>query len=198
MADFKIAFGITMGHEGGFANDPVDVGGMTYRGIARRYHPSWEGWVTIDAALANKVNPDSKQVFDMLAPLVEKFYKANFWDVMLLDQVQSQEIANEMFDTGVNMDTTRAASFLQRSLNCMNRDGSTYPDLVEDGKMGPTSLDTLNNRLPKADLSLLLVWLNVCQGQHYMEYMKKSTKQEKFARSWGSRVMIVKKGVPAP
>ena len=37
MADFNIAFEITMGHEGGYSFDKDDAGGETYRGISRRY-----------------------------------------------------------------------------------------------------------------------------------------------------------------
>ena len=48
MADFRTAYYLTMGHEGGYNNDPDDVGGETYKGIARNYHASWEGWKIVD------------------------------------------------------------------------------------------------------------------------------------------------------
>lgn len=201
MADFKPAFDITMGHEGGYANDPDDAGGETYRGIARRYHPSWKGWLIIDQAKLPESqnlckfpkNLASMAFIAQLNVLVRDLYQDTFWNPMLLNEVPSQPIANEMFDTGVNMSTTRAVTFLQRSLNVMNRDGRTYPDLVEDGVMGPTTLKALKLLLSvPGEEELLLTWMNVCQGQHYMEYMKKSPTQEKFARSWVKRVSIKK------
>ena len=40
MANFSDAYALTSAHEGGYVNDPVDRGGETYRGIARRYFPN--------------------------------------------------------------------------------------------------------------------------------------------------------------
>ena len=48
MADFNKAYKATMGHEGGYVDDPADKGGETYKGIARRYNPGWGGWKQID------------------------------------------------------------------------------------------------------------------------------------------------------
>lgn len=184
MANFKEAFDITMGHEGGYVNDPADAGGETYRGIARRYNPDWNGWTIID-----NTKPDID--FGTMDPYVRSFYKERYWDVNLLDDFP-QSIANEMFDTGVNMGTGRAARFLQECLNYLNRNGSLFPDLVVDGKIGNKSLNALNTVLPD-DEDILLVMLNVCQGRHYMEYMSKSPTQERFARGWFKRVEISKK-----
>ena len=44
MANFEEAYYKTMGHEGGYTDDPSDVGGETYKGIARTYNPDWDGW----------------------------------------------------------------------------------------------------------------------------------------------------------
>ena len=44
MAQFKIAFQKTLLHEGNYSNDPSDLGGETYKGIARNIHSSWSGW----------------------------------------------------------------------------------------------------------------------------------------------------------
>ena len=51
MADFNQAFDITMGHEGGYANNKLDTGGETYRGVSRNNWPDWEGWRLIDRLL---------------------------------------------------------------------------------------------------------------------------------------------------
>ena len=48
MADFTKAYALTAAYEGGYVDDPEDAGGETYRGISRRYHPSWQGWQIID------------------------------------------------------------------------------------------------------------------------------------------------------
>jgi len=185
MADFNKAFDKTMGHEGGYVNDPDDVGGETYRGIARRYHPQWEGWDVIDDTKPNINDAE-------LDPHVRKFYEMKYWDVNQLDDFP-QDVAEEMFDTGVNMGIGRAARFLQECLNYLNRNGRLFDDLVVDGDVGPATMNALNIIVNANDDHILLVMMNVCQGRHYMEYMSKSPTQEKFARGWFKRVEITKK-----
>jgi len=182
MAEFNEAFDKTMGHEGGYVNDPLDAGGETYRGIARKYNPQWEGWNLIDD---QKPNIDNVQ----LDSFVRKFYKERYWDVNRLDEFP-QKVANEMFDTGVNMGIGRAAKFLQRSLNYLNRNGTLFDDLVDDGAIGTKSLTALNIVIKAGDENVLLKIMNVHQGQHYLDYMTKSPTQEKFARGWFSRVQV--------
>ena len=182
MADFNLAFDITMSHEGGYVNDPNDAGGETYRGIARVYNPQWSGWDLIDDQKPN-INADE------LDPHVRTFYEERYWDVNRLDDFP-QSVANEMFDTGVNMGIGRAAKFLQECLNYLNRNGSLFADLVVDGAIGPASLNAISK--VKADEEILLTMLNVCQGRHYMNYMTKSPTQEKYARGWFKRVIITK------
>lgn len=48
MADFKTAYDITSGLEGGYVNDTNDLGQETYKGISRRFWPHWDGWQHID------------------------------------------------------------------------------------------------------------------------------------------------------
>lgn len=191
MADFDKAFFKTMGHEGGYVNDKDDAGGETFMGISRKYNPTWAGWDVIDDHKSCSDFPKCIEDNDELDELVMDFYEATYWDVNRLDEVESQAIASEMFDTGVNMGVTRAAKFLQEALNYLNRDEKTYPDLVVDGKIGPASLDALNYILNAGDEEVLLTIMNVLQGQHYLDYMKKSPTQEKYARGWFKRVTLV-------
>jgi len=190
MASFKEAYDLTMGHEGGYVHDPDDVGGETYKGVARRYHPSWYGWSMIDDAKSESDFPQCLDRDQELQEAVEDFYKDKYWDVNRLDEFP-QAVSEELFDTGVNMGIGRAAKFLQECLNYLNRNGSLFDDLVVDGAIGPASLRAANTVLPK-DEHTLLVMLNVCQGRHYMNYMTKSPTQEKFARGWFKRVSFTK------
>jgi lysozyme family protein len=48
VAIFRISYDLTNQIEGGYVNDPDDKGGETYRGIARKKHPSWRGWYKVD------------------------------------------------------------------------------------------------------------------------------------------------------
>jgi len=66
---------------------------------------------------------------------VKAFYKENYWDKFLGDEINSQEIADEIFDTSVNMGVERAVKFLQKALNYLNRDELLYLNLVVDGSI---------------------------------------------------------------
>lgn len=193
MANFTEAYNITLGHEGGYANDPDDAGGETYKGIARRYHPSWDGWQIIDTLKHQEGFPNSAYSDTRLDQSVKRFYKAYYWDVNLLDSIPDQTIANEMFDTGVNMGTERAARFLQRAVNLLNKNGSLYRDIVEDGKIGPNTLKALQACLAYRGNEYLYKIMNILQGNHYIEYMTKSPTQEKFAYGWLERVNFIKR-----
>lgn len=195
MAKFEEAFNITMGHEGGYSKDPTDAGGETYRGISRKYFPNWSGWGIIDslkgAHLRFPKNLRNREFIDKINPMVMSFYKINFWDKFWGNVIMYQNVANEMFDTAVNMSITRAILFLQQSLNFLNRNQKLFLDVVEDGYIGKNTINALES-LPRKDIDILLKMMNVLQARHYMEYMKKSPKQEKYARGWFSRVIINK------
>ena len=193
MANFEEAYRITLGHEGGYANDSYDAGGETYKGVARRYYPSWEGWAIIDAAKSNKHTfPGSLPNNHYLEELIRKFYKANYWDKFWGDEIPNQIVANEMFDTGVNMGTRRAVKYLQMGLNLLNRNQKNYADIMEDGVFGNNTLNTLKMYLNIDNESYLVKIMNILQGMHYIEYMTKSPTQERFARGWLSRINISK------
>lgn len=190
MADFKTAYEKTMGHEGGWADDPDDSGGQTWKGIARNYHPHWDGWTIIDSIRMGKTPRQFEPLLaasTLLQESVLAFYKIEFWDVLRLDKVNSPDIANELFDTSVNMGEGIAAEFLQKSLNATNRNGKDYPDIDEDGQIGSQTLTVLNNH-PRPIQILKL--LNCQQGVRYMEICRKKPSQEKFMTSWMSRVGI--------
>lgn len=199
MADFYEAYKITMKHEGGYVNDKDDVGGETYCGIARNYNPSWEGWQLIDSlkaaaeAVGTPIFPANAYDNKEIDRLVKKFYKERYWDVNLLDHCTSQDVANEMFDTGVNMGTARAGKFLQKALNLLNDNGKRWDDIVEDGVVGKNTLKALDACLAFRSDDTLYKILNILQGMHYIEYMTKSPIQEKYAYGWLSRVDFIKK-----
>ena len=121
MANFGKAYQATMGHEGGYSKDADDLGGETYRGIARKFNPGWTGWAKIDAAKRTRGFPTSLDRDTALQNDVSAFYKQHYWDKFQGDAIPNQAIADELFDTGVNLGIPRAVEFLQRALNTLNR-----------------------------------------------------------------------------
>lgn len=183
MADFEKAYDLTMGHEGGYANNPNDRGGETYKGIARKHFPKWSGWVTIDA-YKNKAALGGDAT---LQKQVRAFYKEYFWNALYLDYVNDQRIATELFDTGVNMGTGQAALWLQTVLNVSNRGGKDYADVVKDGKIGHKTVTILNAH-PRPDE--VLKALNCLQGAKYIAICEANPSQEEFYRGWMKRVVL--------
>jgi lysozyme family protein len=190
MGDFLISYKKAMKIEGGYANDPDDSGGMTWRGISRKNHPDWKGWTTVDQIKLGLPQARFEVLLGQSTILkgeVESFYKKQFWDVMKLDQVVSQAICDEMFDSGINLNHEVVIEFLQMALNATNRNGRDYPDIDEDGKMGPKTVAVLNAHPRPAQVLKLL---NCQQGVYYMNITRKRPSQEKFMTSWLSRVEI--------
>lgn len=197
MANFKTAYAITMKAEGGYANNPKDYGKETYKGISRRFHPDWEGWKQIDyMKTTGRSFPDClalPECDELNNEMVPAFYKKFFWDIFLGDDIQHQLIANELFDTGVNMNHVRAIEFLQESLNFLYyRKGliMTNP-LVVDGKFGPKTFTALDTIKPSA-VKLLYKLMNIMQGNHYIERFRADVKQATFMVGWLERVQFAK------
>ena len=189
MADFTEAFARTARHEGGYVDDPLDRGGETYRGIARTRHPDWPGWALIDAARAGADFPRCLAHDQRLQAAVAGFYREHFWIPIDGDSLPDQALANELFDTAVNMGVGRSVRFLQAALNLLNRNGRDYPDLAQDGRLGPVTRQALEDLLANPDeRTPLLKLLNIQQGARYVALMNDDPTQERFARGWLKRV----------
>ena len=188
---FGEAYDRTMHHEGGYVFDPDDVGGETYKGISRAYNPSWEGWELVDAFKQINSFPKCLEFESDLQLQVKFFYKDKYFDPYIGDDMPPA-LACEMFDTSVNMGVGRAVKFLQVALNVLNRNQKLYPDMITDGDYGKTTHTCLHTYLKTDTIHLLVKIINVLQGNHYINYMTKSPKQEKYARGWFNRVSITK------
>src|SRR5579864_1507736 len=123
MADFKMAFLLTLQHEDstGSGRVTIDAGGRTRFGIAEKFHPDLpEEFFTGPAE-------------DALAE-AEKIEEREYWDAMRLAEVEDQNVANKLFDMGVNMGVRQAAIYAQRGANAVVGDDAR---LAEDGVIGP-------------------------------------------------------------
>lgn len=174
-----------VGVEGKYSNDPNDNGGETMYGI------------TIAVARANGYTGPMR---DMPLSVAKSIYKKQYWDLMHLDEIApiSRQVAHEMFDTGVNMGTGKAAMFLQRSLSALNRRGRDYPDLTVDGQIGPMSISALKTflnargRFTESE-SVLVELLNSQQGARYLDITEGRPQNEDFIYGWTLQ-RVVKRG----
>lgn len=188
MSNFDKAYDITMRHEGGYVNDPLDRGGETYKGISRVHHPNWHGWVLIDRIKAShSAARDINRVAaanDTLQKLVRLFYKERYWDVNRLDEF-NVKLGKEAFDTGVNMGPPVAARMLQEALNLCNDNGRLYPNLVVDGIVGPVTIRSAK----QANIERVYRTMNLLQGERYINIMRNNETQERFWGGWLERVI---------
>src|SRR5256885_5947008 len=156
--------------EGGYVDNPADRGGPTRFGIPQAVARA-HGY-----AGPMRLLPRSEAV---------AIYKRLSWLRPRLDEVakRSARLAAELFDTGVNMGPAVAATFLQRALTALNRNGRDYADLVPDGRIGPTTLAALDGFLKIRGVSVgppnqtnragcgetvLLRALEALQGERYL------------------------------
>lgn len=116
MANFDKEFNELILTEGGYVNDKDDAGGETYLGISRKNNPKWIGWKVIDAekkkGLKNITSRLKKD--EVLTNNAKLLYKQKYWDVLELDDIPSQNIAHELFDTAVNCGVKTAINIAQQ------------------------------------------------------------------------------------
>lgn len=134
MANFDKAFQRTSKFEGGYVNDPDDNGGETYNGISRKSNPSWLGWKIVDEQKKKSNFPNNlKERKAELLPLEKKLYKENYWDKVWGDKINKQEVADDMYDTAVNMGISASVKLSERLFK-----------MKETGKMNEELLKHLN------------------------------------------------------
>ena len=161
--------------EGGYVNHPADRGGPTCFGITEavaRAH-GYRG------AMARLPRDEAAAIYRRLYWLRPKF-----------DQVAARapRIAAELFDTGVNMGPAVAATFLQRALTALNRNGRDFADLVPDGRIGPRTLAALDGffeaRGKRGGETVLLRALEALQGERYLRLAERRPANEAFLYGW--------------
>jgi len=159
---FDRAFKAALGYEGGYVNDPKDPGGETKFGISKRAYPHLD--------IAALTLAEAKQI-----------YYRDYWKTLNLQKVSSAVIADEIFDTAVNMGRRTAAKIAQESINFLGG------DLAVDGSIGPSTIAALNSWAIK-DERALFVTLNGFQFMRYAQIVKKTASQLRFARGWTKRI----------
>lgn len=146
MADFKKCLAFLFSKEfastkDALAVDTHDRGGMTYKGIARRYHPEWSGWKIIDGILAK--HPDIREASQVcfkntaLDAAVELFYRVEFWSPIHGEDIMYQATATEMFISAVNTGAGTAVKLAQQAAG-----------VKVDGVFGMKTLTAVNALTP--------------------------------------------------
>ena len=160
--------------EGRYVNHPADRGGPTRFGITEAVARA-HGY---GGAIAQLPREEAMAIYRRLYWLRPKF-----------DAVaeRSERLAAELFDTGANMGPAVAATFLQRALTALNRNGSDYADLVPDGRIGPATLAALDAFFAKRGRqgeAVLLRAIEALQGERYLRLAERRPANEAFLYGW--------------
>ena len=160
--------------EGGYVDHPNDPGGATNYGITERVarRHGYRGHMR-----------------DLPREVAKHIYAVDYWDGPGFASVakHSEAIAEELFDTGVNMGVSVASTFLQRALNGFNRQGELYDDIREDGNIGPVTIRTLAAYLQRRGQeaeAVMVRALNCFQGERYFVIAEGRAASEDFLYGW--------------
>lgn len=165
---FNKAFEETIGHEGGYVNDPDDPGGETNFGISKKSYPN--------------VN-----IKELTVPLAKEIYYKDFWQKQSCNLFEDyDDISIELFDTSVNAGVYRGAKIFQESLNLSNRNQRDYLDIIIDGSIGPKTISAFRKSKNK---KLIYKLMNLLQGELYINLMRSNAINEKYV-GWFNRVKI--------
>lgn len=165
----------TIGKEGAYSNHPSDTGGETMWGITAAVARA-NGY---SQPMRNLSRDEAKSIYTN-----EYFVKPGFAKVHEI----SPTIAEELFDTGVNMGPSVPSLWFQQWLNGLNRQGKDYADIAEDGKIGAATVGALGRliavrgRLAAEDV--MLKGLNCSQGARYLDLARRRTANEDFLFGW--------------
>lgn len=156
---FDKAIKVVLAHEGGYVNDPDDLGGETKYGISKRSYP----------------NVDIKNLTKGQAI---EIYRRDWWDRHKYDQIEDLDVATKVFDLAVNMGAVSAHRLLQQAINF-----AEGGNLVVDGIIGPATLTAVNQAGP----ARVVEALRFMAAKRYYELAKARPANRTFLFGWLNR-----------
>ena len=162
--NFADALTALLVHEGGYANNPADPGGMTNLGVTAA---TWAMWVGHDV--------NEKQMRALTPSIVAPLYKRKYWDACRADELISG-LDYAVFDYAVNSGVGRAIKALQ---NCVG--------VAPDGGFGTTTMAAVSQF--KGDAAKTLIE-EYCDSR--LQFLKSLKTFPIFGKGWEKRVNEVK------
>jgi lysozyme family protein len=165
---FDRALAFTLKWEGGYANDPLDKGGETNKGITKAVYDKYR----TDRGLPIR----SVKIVSWVE--IKDIYKLLYWDKCKCDSLP-WPLSICVFDLAVNSGCKRAIELLQEVLG---------DDIIIDGLIGPKTLAAV-----KLQNSFLLASA-LCdrREQFYQGIVKHNPSQERFLKGWLTRLSALK------
>lgn len=148
----------TLLREGGsrITNVSSDRGGLTKFGISQRSYPNVD--------IENLTEVDAIGI-----------YKKDYWDRISGDKISSERIAENIFDTAVNMGVNTASRFAQVVVDL---------DLI-DGIIGSKTLAKING----CNEEIFILKYTLTKIEYYAKICNKDRTQGKFLLGWINRAL---------
>lgn len=158
MANFNDAIVKTLAREGGatFTDAASDKGGATKYGISQKAYPSLD--------IRNLTEQQARDI-----------YKRDYWDRTGGDTIKSQLVAENIFDTAVNMGVRTASKLAQLCIDFS----------PADGVLGSNSVDAIN----AADEHQFLAAYTISKIARYAYICNQDKSQSKFLLGWINRTL---------
>lgn len=173
-ADVEIALVNTFGHEGGYQCMHSDSGNWTGAKVGKGELKGTKYGI----AASSYPHEDIRNLTVQRAATI---YRRDFWGQLRLDDVRSQIIANECFDSAVNMGVGTQAKILQRAIN---QAGYPRKKLTVDGVIGRATIARLN----EVDQVALYCHLIGMRYDRYARIVAGDPIKEQFFRTWVYRI----------
>lgn len=152
--------------EGGFVNDPDDLGGATNKGVTFKTYKLYRKRKGLPIPSIGDLKRLSNDEFtDIL--------KTMFWDSCRADEINSQSVANAIVDWAWHSGTTTAAKEIQRVLG-----------VKADGIIGNITLSTINSQSPLP----LFGKIKAARVKYIERICKSRPENQKYYRGWMNRI----------
>lgn len=171
MADFNKAIGHILKWEGGYSNHSADPGGETKYGVTDILDGKVDGMIDLNGDKIGDVS-----VKGLTVEQAKEIYRDKFWNKMQGDFINSQPLANLIFDGFVNMGRN-GIKLLQREIG-----------VVADGELGPKTLAVLNQSAP----SVVFEGLKDARVKFYNSLVVRKPELKVFLNGWLNRVKSFK------
>lgn len=151
--------------EGGFVNDPDDLGGATNRGVTLATYMQYCRKKGYPVPTVEKLeNLSDREWTEIL--------KTMYWDRWKADQIESQSVANILVD------------WVWASGNCGIKIPQQLLNVKVDGIVGPKTLEAVNSRNPRE----LFDMIKIARFDFIEEICRKRPANNKFKRGWLNRI----------
>lgn len=165
MANHTLLIPIILRWEGGFANDPLDQGGATFRGVTIATYRDYR----------KRRGYASTSVDDLKAMTSlewQDIFKSLYWDRWRADSIDNQALANILVDW-VWASGSNGIRIPQRMLG-----------VTPDGIVGPRTIDALNAQKPAE----FFHEIKAARIQFVEDIVRRKPPQARFIKGWKNRI----------